>query len=190
MANFRPKLNEKSQGKFGDKSLRVDKEEIVVTRLNGASTREQKYHRHKDSYFHDPNNELDGMALRKLSLVVFLNEDLDLVEHKGILRMFTQGRETVDGVVDVSPRLGRAVMFKSEEMLHQVLSSHGQNDYTLTIYFTQIVDKPMKQHPIPDGWKIFVSIASYRDIELIKTLRSLVSGATYPDRLRIVIYNQ
>ena len=105
--------------------MRVDKEEIVVTRLNGASTREQKYHLHKDSYIHDPNNELDGMELRKLTLVVFLNEDIEQVEHKGILRMFTQGRETVDGVVDVSPRLGRAVMFKSEEMLHQVLSSHG-----------------------------------------------------------------
>ena len=57
--------------------MRVDKEEIVVTRLNGASTRLQKYHRHKDSYIHDPNNELDGMELRKLSMVVFLNEDLD-----------------------------------------------------------------------------------------------------------------
>ena len=116
--------------------MRVDKEEIVVTRLNGASARKQQYHRHKDSYIHDPNNELDGMALRKLSMVVFLSEDHDQVEHKGILRMYTQGRETDHGVVDISPRLGRAVLFKSEEMLHQVMSSHGWDHYVLTIYFT------------------------------------------------------
>ena len=56
--------------------MRVDKEEIVVTRLNGASMKDQKYHRHKDSFIHDPNNELNGMALRKLSMVVFLNDNL------------------------------------------------------------------------------------------------------------------
>ena len=55
---------------------------------------------------------------------------------------------------------------------------------------TQIIEKPLKPHPIPDDWKIFISIASYRDIELIYTLRSLVSAATHPERLRIVVCNQ
>ena len=130
------------------------------------------------------------MSLRKLSMVVFLNEDIDQVEHKGMLRLYTEGRDTVEGIVDISPRLGRAVLFKSEEMLHQVMSSHGLDNYALTIYFTQIVDKPPKPHPIPDYWKIFVSIASYRDIELEKTLRDVISHASYPERLRIVVYNQ
>ena len=53
-----------------------------------------------------------------------------------MLRLFTEGRATADGIVDISPRLGRAVLFKSEEMLHQVMSSHGWDDYALTIYFT------------------------------------------------------
>ena len=102
--------------------------------------------------------------MRKLSLVVFLNEEIDKIEHKGKLRLYTEGHETVEGVVDISPRLGRAVLFKSEEMPHQVTSSHGKDDYALTSYFTQIIEKPLKPHPIPDDWKIFISIASYRDI--------------------------
>ena len=63
------------------------------------------------------------MSLRKLTLVVFLNEDIDKVEathgaQMGMLRLYPRGDESTDGVVDISPRLGRAVLFKSEHMLH------------------------------------------------------------------------
>ena len=37
---------------------------------------------------------------------------------------------------------------------------------------------------------MFISIASYRDRELLLTLKSLISEATHPERLRIVLYNQ
>ena len=30
------------------------------------------------------------------------------------------GGDTVDGVIDIQPRIGRAVLFKSEELLHKV----------------------------------------------------------------------
>ena len=76
MAEFRLKLNELSQGNSGDKTLRVDQEEIVISRFNGASQRDQEYERHKDSYNHDKNNEIDGSVPRKLSMVIFLNENL------------------------------------------------------------------------------------------------------------------
>ena len=77
MSDFRILLNEHSQSEYGEKSLRVDEEEIVLTRYNGASSKDLKYHRHKDSYIHDKNNEIHGMALRKLSLVIFLNDNID-----------------------------------------------------------------------------------------------------------------
>ena len=96
--------------------MRVDVEEMVLSRQNSASQKYQKYERHKDSYIRDKNNQINGTALRKLSLVIFLNENLDEV-YKGMLRLYPNG-ECVDGVVDISPRLGRAVLFKSEEMLH------------------------------------------------------------------------
>ena len=127
--------------------MRVDKEEIVLSRLNGASSRDQNYQRHKDSYFHDKNNEIHGMELRKLSMVIFLNDNLDPDEEGGMLRLYPQGEKkgnfynyaprylnentyvfdsnyiyddntSFDEIVDISPRMGRAVMFKSEEMLH------------------------------------------------------------------------
>ena len=118
MTAFRPILNAGSQVNSGDKTQRVDKEEIVLTRFNGASTREQKYRRHKDSYIRNKNNEIHGMELRKISMIIFLNDNLDQVdEQKGMLRLYPKG-DSVEGVVDISPRLGRAVLFKSEEMLH------------------------------------------------------------------------
>ena len=40
MAGFRQLLNEISQKESGDKTLRVDEEEFVLSHHNGASTRE------------------------------------------------------------------------------------------------------------------------------------------------------
>ena len=102
--------------------MRVDAEEVVLTRYNGASTKDVKYERHKDSYIHEKNNEIHGTELRKISMVLFLNDDLDQVyslpgAKKGMLRLYSNG-ESVKKVVDISPRLGRLVLFKSEEMLH------------------------------------------------------------------------
>ena len=70
------------------------------------------------------------------------------------------------------------------------MSSLGWDNYALTVYFNQIVDKPPKPFPIPDDWKIFVAIAAYRDLQLLHTIRSLIDEATHPERLRIVVYNQ
>ena len=60
-------------------------------------------------------------------MVVFLNDNLDEVyslpdAQKGMLRLYPEGA-TDEGVVDISPRMGRAVLFKSEEMLHNVMPS-------------------------------------------------------------------
>ena len=122
MQAFRRTFNELSQLESGDKTLRVDKEEFVIYRHNGASMREQKYERHKDSYIRDKNNEIHGTSLRKFSLIIFLNDNYDADQslpyaQKGMLRLYPKG-ESVEGVVEISPRLGRAVLFKSEEMLH------------------------------------------------------------------------
>ena len=52
----------------------------------------------------------------------------------GQLRLYPNGLN-VKGVVDIVPRLGRAVLFKSEEMLHKVLPTVGWDNYAVTIYF-------------------------------------------------------
>ena len=44
------------------------------------------------------------------------------------------------------------------------MSSLGWDNYAITCYFNQVVDKPAISHPIPEDWKMFVSIAAYRDM--------------------------
>ena len=99
----------------------------------------QKYYRHKDNYRHDSNNEIHGMELRKLTMVIFLNDNIDEVQatprtQMGELRLYPNGVD-VDGVVDIVPRLGRAVLFRSEEMLHMVRPTLGWDNYAVTVYF-------------------------------------------------------
>ena len=72
-------INIISQTGSGDRSLQVDKEETQISRYNGASMKPQNYHRHKDNYIRDENNKIHGMALRKLTMVIFLNDNLDEV---------------------------------------------------------------------------------------------------------------
>ena len=72
-------------------------------------------------------------------MILFLNDDLDEAyslpdAKKGMLRLYPKGDST-EGVVEISPRLGRVVLFKSEEMLHKVMSSHKWDNYALTVYF-------------------------------------------------------
>ena len=112
----------------------------MITRFNGASNKEQRYNRHKDSYIRDKNNELHGTELRKLTLVIFLNDNLDKVKSSptaqmGELRLYPNGDESVEGVVDISPRMGRAVLFKSELMLHKMQPTLEWDNYALTVYF-------------------------------------------------------
>ena len=76
IANLKLLANEISQSEWGDKSLIVDDEDIVVAHYNGASNKEQHYLRHKDSYIRDENNRIHGQRLRKLSLVVFLSDNV------------------------------------------------------------------------------------------------------------------
>ena len=74
---FIKELNNISQTGSGERSLKVDKEETQITRYNGASNKNQNYYRHKDNYIHDENNKLHGMSLRKLTMVIFLNDNID-----------------------------------------------------------------------------------------------------------------
>ena len=80
------------------------------------------------------------MDLRKFTMVIFLNDGLDVAnpdspkDKTGSLRLFTNG-DKVDGVVDIHPRIGRAVLFKSENLLHKVNPVVGQDNTFLTFYF-------------------------------------------------------
>ena len=55
-------------------------------------------------------------------MVIFLNDNIDEFfklpdANTGALRLYPND-DRLDGIVDIIPRLGRAVLFKSEEMIH------------------------------------------------------------------------
>ena len=140
MEEFSMELNIVSQTGNGDRNLQVDKEELQINRYNGASNKLQRYYRHKDNYFRDENNKLHGMSLRKLTMVIFLNDNIDEVKAQedsrlGELRLYPDW-ENCEKVIDIVPRLGRAVLFRSEDMLHMVRPTLGYDNYAVTIYFT------------------------------------------------------
>ena len=127
-------------------------------------------------------------------MVVFLNEDLDQVRQistakMGSLRIYSEGNP-LNEVYDVIPRLGRAVLLKSEETFHKVNPTLEFDNYAATIYFTQVVNKTPPAHPMPTDWSIFVNIISYRDPYLLSTLKNLVKLASHPERLHIAVFNQ
>ena len=55
--------------------MSIDSSEVQLSRFNGLHGREQFYFRHKDSYEVDPHNQVDGQEIRKLTWIIFLNED-------------------------------------------------------------------------------------------------------------------
>ena len=51
----------------------------------------------------------------------------------GALRLFLPTESTE--YIDVVPRMGRAILFKSEIVEHEVRPTLGYNNYALTIWF-------------------------------------------------------
>mgnify|MGYP003385973161 CR=1 FL=1 len=56
-----------------------------------------------------------------------------------------------------------------------------------TTYFN---DFPINKHKILENGKIFVSVASYRDPQLIPTIQNMINMANKPEILRIVVCEQ
>ena len=82
----------------------------------------------------------------------------------GALRLYQ-----MSGYVDVVPRMGRAILFKSEKIEHEMRPTLGYDNYVLTVWFNQVVKKKKKMpalKPVPEDYTMFVSIVSYRDVLL------------------------
>lgn len=84
------------------------------------------YKRHVDSF--------RGRASRVISLVLYLNDDWGL-EDGGELRLFSPEDEA-SPVGLVRPEVGRAVLFLSEEMPHEVLPAK-RTRYSIACWFRQ-----------------------------------------------------
>ena len=106
----------------------------------------------------------------------------------GALRLFLP-----DKYIDIVPRMGRAVLFKSEVVEHEVRPTIGYDNYALTVWFNQVVKKKKESlapKTVPEDYTIFVGILAYRDLHLMNTMRSLYNRAYDKERLRIRVYYQ
>ena len=88
-----------------------------MSRYDGKDGQDLFYPRHKDNYLMDSNHEENGQELRKFTMILFLNDNVEVddameadPQKYGALRLFNRNG-TVD--VDIAPRIGRAVLFKS-----------------------------------------------------------------------------
>lgn len=111
-------------------------------------------------------------------MIAYLNPELG-PSKRGELRLYLDDR-----IVDVVPRLGRVIVFKSERVEHEVLPTEGYRRFALTTWHRYTHRAPaLSLPPVADG-KIFVGIPAYRDPELPSTIASLVAGAEHPELLR------
>jgi SM-20-related protein len=98
----------------------LDDREIQLAVYEGKG---EYYLRHKDAFRVDSNNLKDGQKLRKITVIAYFNPDLPRYDSKaklGELRLYLK-----DKIVDVTPRLGRVIIFKSEKVEHEVKPTLG-----------------------------------------------------------------
>jgi len=110
-------------------------------------------------------------------VLVYLNNNIDEVREAyqepklGELRLYLPEK-----IIDVTPRMGRAIIFKSEVVEHEVRPTSGFDRYAVTVWFNQVCNRPARiPQTIPENYSIFVGIPAYRDSELVATVTSLVS---------------
>jgi Rps23 Pro-64 3,4-dihydroxylase Tpa1-like proline 4-hydroxylase len=68
--------------------------------------------------------------LRKLTVITYLNPQLESVKSPGELRLFLPSC-----IVDVVPHMGRTIAFKSEYVEHEVRPTLGYQRFALTTWF-------------------------------------------------------
>lgn len=143
------------------------------------------YLRHKDAFKLDSNNIKDGQKLRKVTVIAYLNPDLDTVlqtkgNKGGDLRLYLS-----DKIVDVSPRLGRVIIFMSDKVEHEVKPTVGYQRFALTTWYRHIHKAlPISETSTDSGdGRIFIGIPAYRDPELPNTIRNMLETAEHPELL-------
>lgn len=99
-------------------------------------------------------------------MITYLNEELTEGQRKGELRLYLQ-----DKIIDVMPRAGRTIVFKSCLLEHEVKESAGYDRYAVTTWLhADPIKLVEKKEPCPTDGTIFVGIPSYRDSLIVNTV--------------------
>jgi len=181
--------------------ITLTRRSIQVARYSGAGV---GYVRHRDT----PADLPDDRERRLVTIVMYLNDGWDAA-HGGVLRVYSPDAPTGSGIRDVPPMMGTAVVFLSY-LEHEVLPVYRERfAVTVWLYGTGPLFHPLVRTPAPgrnltpvipaaarfattfeSNRRIFVSIASYRDVECQQTIRSLFAKAAHPDRVFLGVVHQ
>jgi hypothetical protein len=95
-------------------------------------------------------------------------------------------------IVDVVPRLGRVILFKSECIEHEVRPTRNYQRFALTTWFHQtihLLQEPTLVESVKELKEtIFIGIPAYRDPEVASTVKELIEKADNKLNLRIRIF--
>ena len=104
------------------------------------------------------------------------------MEGRGELRLYLNSK-----ILDIVPRMGRTIVFKSTKVEHEVRPTQGYERLAITTWFhaTPIIKIPRQLKR--DG-SIFVGIPSYRDPLVVGTVLSLIENARQVERILIHVF--
>ena len=77
--------------------------------------------------------------LRRVTILLYLNEDWNAEESGGELRLHVKSKDVLD--VKISPQANRCVLFFSDLIEHEVLPSHGHR-LALTVWLSELMADP------------------------------------------------
>ena len=77
--------------------------------------------------------------MRKITVITYLNDEVPPKSKKGELRLYLKDR-----IVNIVPRMGRSIIFKSETVEHEVRPTFGYDRYAVTSWFHELVPETTK----------------------------------------------
>nr|CCA15104.1 putative [Albugo laibachii Nc14] len=125
--------------------------------------------------------------IRKITCVYYVNASWK-PDRGGCVRMYYRDKSSSsEKVWDIAPELNTLVIFRSEDVEHEVLRA-STDRLAITTWFYGLRDSSPRQNPQTP--KIFVGIPSYRDPECSNTVDDLLRKAAHPGRIYIGICMQ
>lgn len=145
-----------------------------------------RFVRHTDVCHVDQATELNPLV-RKITCVYYVNAVWN-PDDGGCLRLYYQDKYSLsEKAWDIAPELNTLVIFRSEDVEHEVLPT-SKDRLAITTWFYGLKDPILeKTSQTPT---IFVGIPSYRDPECSKTVDDLLQKAAFPESIYIGICMQ
>ena len=118
-----------------------------------------------------------------ITAITYLNSEVS-TDKRGELRLYLDSK-----ILDVVPRMGRTIVFKSTKVEHEVRPTKGYDRFAITTWcHAEPVVKITRN--LKQNGTIFVGVPSYRDPLVVQTVLILIQNASLLDRVFIHVFLQ